>query len=54
MLSMQVIIATFLRNYSVHTDTKLSDIKLTLGILMKSVHGYPVTIKPRKRLSIIK
>lgn len=49
MLSMKVLISTFLRNYSVHADIKLSDIKLKLDLLMRSVHGYPVTIRPRDR-----
>lgn len=49
MLSMKVLMSTFLRNYSVHTDIKLSDIKLKLDLLMRSVHGYPVTIRTRDR-----
>ncbi|XP_025415552.1 cytochrome P450 4C1-like isoform X2 [Sipha flava] len=49
MLSMKVLVSTFLRNYSVHTDTKLSDIKLKMDILLRSVHGYPVTIRSRDR-----
>ncbi|XP_050423133.1 cytochrome P450 4C1-like [Adelges cooleyi] len=49
MLSMKVLISTFLRHYSVHTDCKMSDIKLKLDLLMRSVHGYPVTIRPRDR-----
>lgn len=46
---MKVLMSTFLRNYSVHTDIKLSDIKLKLDLLMRSVHGYPVTIRARDR-----
>jgi len=49
MLSMKVLVSTFLRNYSVHTDIKLSDIKLKLDLLMRSANGYPVTIQPRDR-----
>jgi len=49
MLSMKVTLSTFLRNFSVHSDMKLTDIKLEIGIMMKSVHGYPVTIQPRDR-----
>lgn len=49
MLSMKVLVSTFLRNYSVHTDVKLSDIKLKLDLLMRSANGYPVTIRPRDR-----
>ncbi|KAF0747584.1 cytochrome P450 4C1-like [Aphis craccivora] len=49
MLSMKVLVSTFLRNYSVHTDIKLSDIKLKLDLLMRSSNGYPVTIRKRER-----
>lgn len=49
MLSMKAIVSTFLRHFSVHTDVKLKDIKLQLGLLIRSVHGYPVTIRPRDR-----
>ncbi|XP_050525046.1 cytochrome P450 4C1-like isoform X2 [Daktulosphaira vitifoliae] len=49
MLSMKVTLSTFLRNYSVHTNCKMSDIKLKFEVLMKSVYGYPVTIRPRVR-----
>ncbi|XP_001951034.3 cytochrome P450 4C1 [Acyrthosiphon pisum] len=49
MLSMKVLVSTFLRNYSVHTNVKLSDIKLKLDLLMRSANGYPVTIRPRDR-----
>nr|UMO80440.1 cytochrome P450 CYP380C40 [Myzus persicae] len=49
MLSMKATLSTFLRNFSVHTDVKLTDIKLKLGLMMRSVHGYPVTIRPRDR-----
>jgi len=49
MLSMKVTVSTFLRHFSVHTDIKLTDIKLKLGLMMRSVNGYPVTIRPRDR-----
>ncbi|XP_022176867.1 cytochrome P450 4C1-like [Myzus persicae] len=49
MWSMKVTVSTFLRHYSVHTDIKLTDIKLKLVLLVRSVHGYPVTIRPRDR-----
>lgn len=49
MLSMKVLVSTFLRNFSVHTDIKLSDIKLKLDLLMRSAHGYPVSIQSRNR-----
>ncbi|XP_060860449.1 cytochrome P450 4C1-like [Metopolophium dirhodum] len=48
-LSMKVTVSTFLRHFSIHTDIKLTDIKLKLGLLMRSVDGYPVTIRPRDK-----
>ncbi|XP_050540751.1 cytochrome P450 4g15-like [Daktulosphaira vitifoliae] len=54
MLFMKVLLSTFLRNYSVHTKCKMSDIKLKLEFMMKSVHGYQVTISPRDRKPIHK
>ncbi|XP_050545273.1 cytochrome P450 4C1-like isoform X2 [Daktulosphaira vitifoliae] len=47
MLLMKVLLSTFLRNYSVHTKCKMSDIKLKIELMMKSVHGYQVMIRPR-------
>lgn len=49
MMSIKITVSTFLRNFSVHTDIKLKDIKLSIGLLMRSVHGYPVTIRPRDK-----
>ncbi|XP_050423131.1 cytochrome P450 4C1-like [Adelges cooleyi] len=49
LFSMHVFIATFLRNFSVHTTWKMSDIKLRLDLMIRSVNGYPVTIRPRDR-----
>ncbi|XP_050054621.1 cytochrome P450 4C1-like [Aphis gossypii] len=49
MLSMKVLISTFLRNYSIHTDMKLTDIKLQIDVLLRSSNGYPVTIRQRDR-----
>ncbi|XP_050054619.1 cytochrome P450 4C1-like isoform X2 [Aphis gossypii] len=49
MLSMKVLLSTFLRNYSVHTNIKLNDIKLKTDLLMRSANGYPVTIQQRDR-----
>ncbi|XP_015366846.1 PREDICTED: cytochrome P450 4g15-like [Diuraphis noxia] len=49
MLSMKVTLSTFLRYFSVHTDIKLTDIKLKVDLLIRSVHGYPVTIRPRDK-----
>ncbi|XP_060876038.1 cytochrome P450 4C1-like isoform X2 [Metopolophium dirhodum] len=52
MLSMKVTVSTFLRHFSVHTDIKLTDIKLKIDLLMRSVHGYPVKIRPRVKRPI--
>lgn len=49
MLSMKVLISMVLRNYKLNTEVKLSDIKLKLDLLMRSVNGYPVTIETRDR-----
>uniref|UniRef100_A0A2S2Q055 Cytochrome p450 n=1 Tax=Sipha flava TaxID=143950 RepID=A0A2S2Q055_9HEMI len=49
MLSMKILISTFLQNFSVYTDTKISDIKFKLDLLMRSANGYPVTIRRRDR-----
>jgi len=49
MMSMKVLVSTFLRNYSVHTDLKLGDIKLKLDLVIRSLNGYPVTIRERDR-----
>ncbi|XP_016664232.1 cytochrome P450 4g15 [Acyrthosiphon pisum] len=54
MLSMKVLVATFLRNYSVHTDCKFNDIKLKLDLLLRSSNGYPVTIRTRDRRPVYK
>ncbi|XP_022166734.1 cytochrome P450 4C1-like isoform X2 [Myzus persicae] len=51
MLSMKVLVSTFLRNYSVHTDCKFNDIKLKLDLLLRSSNGYHVTIRTRDRRS---
>ncbi|KAL4123113.1 hypothetical protein QTP88_015343 [Uroleucon formosanum] len=49
MLSMKVTVSTFLQHFSVHTDIKLTDIKLKIGLLMRSVHGYPITVRQRDK-----
>ncbi|XP_060849504.1 cytochrome P450 4g1-like [Rhopalosiphum padi] len=54
MLSMKVLVSTFLRNFSVHTDYTFNDIKLKLDLLLRSVNGYPVTIRTRNRRPINK
>lgn len=51
MLSMKVLVSTFLRNFSVYTELKLSDIKLRIELLMRSARGYPVKIRSRNRVS---
>ncbi|XP_050545260.1 cytochrome P450 4C1-like isoform X3 [Daktulosphaira vitifoliae] len=54
MLLMKVLLATFLRNYSVHTKYKMSDIKLKFELSIKNADGYQVTIRPRDRKPIYK
>ncbi|XP_050545269.1 cytochrome P450 4C1-like isoform X2 [Daktulosphaira vitifoliae] len=49
MLSTKVLLSTFLRNFSVHTKCKMSDIKLKIEFTMNSVHGYQVMIRLRDR-----
>lgn len=49
-LSLKVMLSTFLRNYSIHTDQKLSDLKFTVDLIIRKVHGYPVTIRRRERI----
>lgn len=49
MLSMKVTIATILRQFKVHTDIKMEDIKLKVDLLMRSVHGYPVRLTTRDK-----
>jgi len=48
-MSMKVMLSMFLKNYSVHTNCKLNDIKLKIDLLMRSANGYPVTIQTRDR-----
>ncbi|VVC45436.1 Hypothetical protein CINCED_3A017723 [Cinara cedri] len=47
LLNITVLLTQILRNFSVHTDLKFSDIKLKFNLTIKSVNGYPVTIRPR-------
>lgn len=49
MMSMKVLVSMILRNYVLCTDYKLSDIKLKIDLLMRSVEGYPVRIRRRDR-----
>ncbi|XP_050438038.1 cytochrome P450 4C1-like [Adelges cooleyi] len=50
-LSMKLMLVAVLRNYSVHTKVKYSDIELQMDMLAKSAHGYYVTIRPRRPLT---
>lgn len=50
MMLMKVLVSTFLRNFSIHTELKLCDVKLKMDLLMRSSRGYPVTIQPRNRI----
>lgn len=54
MLSMKVLMSMFLRNFTVHTEMKITDIRLKLDLLMRSVNGYPVTIRQRERIPMYK
>jgi cytochrome P450 family 4 len=47
---MKLMMVALLRRYSVHTDSKLSDIKLKIDLLAKKADGYPITIRPRNRI----
>ncbi|VVC27500.1 Hypothetical protein CINCED_3A009624 [Cinara cedri] len=46
---MTLLISDVLRKFSVHTDMKLSDIKLKLGITLHNTVGFPITIQSRKQ-----
>ncbi|VVC31248.1 Cytochrome P450, E-class, group I,Cytochrome P450,Cytochrome P450, conserved site [Cinara cedri] len=46
---MTLLISYVLRNFSVHTDMKLSDIKLKLGMSLHNTVGFPITIQSRKQ-----
>lgn len=50
MISMKLMICDVLRNFSLHTDTKLSDIRVKMNdAFTRKVGGYPITIRPRDR-----
>ncbi|VVC26884.1 Cytochrome P450,Cytochrome P450, E-class, group IV,Cytochrome P450, conserved site [Cinara cedri] len=50
MISMKLMVSEVLRNFSVHTDIKLSDVKIkTNDAFTRKVGGYPITILPRDR-----
>ncbi|VVC31200.1 Cytochrome P450, E-class, group I,Cytochrome P450,Cytochrome P450, conserved site, partial [Cinara cedri] len=46
---MTVLLSDVLRNFSVHTDMKLSDIKLNVGVVLHNTVGFPITIQSRKQ-----
>ncbi|XP_050545258.1 cytochrome P450 4C1-like isoform X1 [Daktulosphaira vitifoliae] len=54
MLLMKVLLSTFLRNYSVHTKCKMTDIKLKFELSLKNADGYQVTIRSRNTKSTYK
>lgn len=49
MISMKLMVVSLLRRYSVHTDCKLSEIKLKIDLLAKNADGYVITIRPRMK-----
>lgn len=49
MFAMKAVIAAVLRNFSVHTDIKLNDIKIQSSFVLRSLNGYPVTIQQRNK-----
>lgn len=49
MLSMKIFVCNILRNFSIHTDKKFNDMKFKFDLIMRSVNGYPVTIRPRNK-----
>lgn len=49
MISMKLMMVSVLRRYSVHTDCKMSEIKMQIDFLAKKADGYPITIRPRTR-----
>lgn len=50
MTSMKLLVSDVLRNFSVHTNVKLSEIKLKMNdAFTRKVGGYPITIRPRDK-----
>ncbi|VVC46480.1 Hypothetical protein CINCED_3A014855 [Cinara cedri] len=49
LLFMTLLLSDVLRNFSVHTDMKLSDMKLNVGISLQNTVGFPITIQSRKQ-----
>lgn len=47
---MKLLVSEVLRNFSVHTDVKLSDVKIKMNdAFTRIVGGYPITIRPRDK-----
>lgn len=42
------LIAKIVQNFSLHTDIKLIDIKILVGLTIQSINGFPIIIQPRK------
>ncbi|VVC41859.1 Cytochrome P450, E-class, group I,Cytochrome P450,Cytochrome P450, conserved site [Cinara cedri] len=51
---MKVQLSMILRNFSVHTNITMDDIKVKSDIMLRSVNGFPVTIRPRNTPSTVK
>ncbi|XP_050438039.1 cytochrome P450 4C1-like [Adelges cooleyi] len=50
MMSMKLLLAEVLRNFSVHTDIKLADVKVKISDgFTRKVGGYPITIRHRDK-----
>jgi cytochrome P450 family 4 len=47
MLLMKTMVSTVLRRYKVTTPLKMANILLKMDVLLKSVQGFPVVLKPR-------
>ncbi|KAK7604566.1 hypothetical protein V9T40_005752 [Parthenolecanium corni] len=48
MFSMKVTVSMILQKYILRTEVKLEDIRLSLDLLMRSVHGYKIKLYSRK------
>ncbi|KAI5716921.1 hypothetical protein M8J76_014629 [Diaphorina citri] len=52
MLKLKVILSTILRNFTVHSPTKLEDWKLQGDIILKRTDGFKVKLTPRKKQTV--
>ncbi|KAI5695213.1 hypothetical protein M8J76_017167 [Diaphorina citri] len=52
MLKLKVILSTILRNFTVHSPTKLEDWKLQADIILKRTDGFKIQLKPRKKQTV--